>query len=83
MKNVTIIPVLNGFIVKVGCQEVVFTSVEALAHELVRYQVNPVEVELEYIRNALNPQIGSLQRQPGGIIPSLPTETARVDTRTR
>jgi len=55
IKRITIKPVLNGFLVTVGCQEVVFTDIRTVAYELVRYHKDPSGVEQEYIRNAVNP----------------------------
>lgn len=54
MQIITIEPVLNGFIVTVGCQRVVFTTLTTMLTEIVRYQASPQEVEKEYISNALN-----------------------------
>jgi len=56
MKTVTIRQVLNGFVVVVGCAEIVFQGkIELLAQELVRYQQNPDEVEKEYRDKSINP----------------------------
>jgi hypothetical protein len=54
VKELHIRPVLNGFVVKIGCQEVVFTSVKDFIKEFTRYQEKSDEVEKEYIKNALN-----------------------------
>jgi hypothetical protein len=54
MRQVTITPVLNGFLVQVGCQQVVFGSIEELCSELKRYQKAPAAVEKEYLTNAVN-----------------------------
>ena len=54
MYNITIEGVLNGFIVKVGCQTLVFNDIEKVASELVRYQKDPAGVEKEYVSNAMN-----------------------------
>lgn len=54
MKEITIRPVLNGFLVKVGCSEVAFTSVADLCSELRRYCLNPNKLEDEYLKNAIN-----------------------------
>ena len=55
MHTIEIKPVLNGFIVKVGCQIVVQSSKEALLSELKRYLDNPSKVSEEYLKNAINP----------------------------
>ena len=54
MKNVLIEPVLNGFIVTIGCSRVCFTDIDTLCAELKRYQVNPDVVEGEYREGAIN-----------------------------
>jgi hypothetical protein len=54
MRTVKITPVLNGFRVEVGCQELVFSSIEKLCEELIRYQKDPTGVEKEYLKNAVN-----------------------------
>jgi hypothetical protein len=54
VKELHIRPVLNGFVVKIGCQEVVFTSVKDFIKEFTRYQEKSDEVEKEYVKNALN-----------------------------
>lgn len=54
MREITIRSVLNGFIVRVGCQELVFTSMETITKELIRYQADPGAVEKEYLEHAVN-----------------------------
>jgi hypothetical protein len=62
MRDFKIKPVLNGFIVEIGCQTVVFTNMSTLVSELLRYQANPHMVEREYQRNAVNkPDPGLLE----------------------
>jgi len=56
MKRVTIQPVLNGFVVEVGCQTLVFKDIQTVAEELIRYWKNPRAVEQEYLQNAVNLQ---------------------------
>ncbi len=58
MKEIHIQPVLNGFIVKVGCTKVVFTDIISLTAELQRYHRNPEQVEKEYLENAINKRMG-------------------------
>ena len=50
MRNLTIKKVMNGFSVKVGCQDVVFRSKKKLLNELSRYIDDPDGVEKEYIK---------------------------------
>ena len=54
MREIHIKPVLNGFIVTVGCGVVVFTSIDALCEELRRYHSAPEQVEKEYQKAAIN-----------------------------
>ena len=54
MREIHIKPVLNGFIVTVGCGVVVFTSIDALCEELRRYHSAPEQVEKEYQNWAIN-----------------------------
>ena len=49
MKEVHITPVLNGFIVKVGCKTLVFESVERLTKELARYLKDREATAKEYL----------------------------------
>lgn len=58
MYDVRIKPVLNGFVVNVGCQTLVFQSMDILASELKRYQADPEKVEKEYRANAVNKSCG-------------------------
>ena len=54
MREIHIKPVLNGFIVTVGCGAVVFTSIDELCKELNRYHSAPEQVEKEYQEKAIN-----------------------------
>lgn len=49
MREVRITAVMNGYIVTVGCQTLVFTTREEMLTELGRYLANPCGVEAEYI----------------------------------
>lgn len=75
MKTVKIRPVLNGFVVTVGCSEVVFECITKLCIELARYHAHPEQVEKEYMNKAVN------RRCPGGMreggIGMTATEAAR------
>lgn len=59
MREVKIKPVLNGFIVEVGCQKLVYNSIEVLAADLVKYQKDPVAVEKEFQEKAVNKEHGT------------------------
>ena len=54
MREFTVRPALNGWIVKIGCQEVVFTRDDTLAREMQRYIGDPEGVEREYLAKAVN-----------------------------
>ena len=41
--------VLNGYIVTVGCKQIVFETREKMLSELDRYLKNPAQVEKEYL----------------------------------
>lgn len=72
MQKVTISPVLNGFLVTVGCSEVVFNSIEHLCVELRRYQENPAAVEKEYLTKAINRSKSTVLASPGvGVRPMI------------
>ena len=54
IREITITPVLNGFVCKVGCQKVVFQSPSELARAVERYYKNPDETEKEFLAGAVN-----------------------------
>lgn len=62
IRNLTITPVLNGYIVQAGCQQVVFQSAEQMLGEIGKYLANPSKVEAQYLAAAVNkpavPDIG-------------------------
>lgn len=68
IRNITITSVLNGFSARVGCQTVVFTSVEALVSSLSSYLQDPDSFEKDFIMNAINAKhtlsVGTLSSQP-------------------
>ena len=47
-RNISIRAVLNGYVVEVGCQTVVFESHHTLIRELEAYLLHPKEVEERY-----------------------------------
>ncbi|MFH1585235.1 MAG: hypothetical protein ABIB79_00525, partial [archaeon] len=47
-------PVLNGWIVTVGCSKVVFDQKTIMLGELSKYIDNPDEVEKKYMEKAVN-----------------------------
>lgn len=54
MRDLSIRAVLNGYIVSVGCQIVVFESRTKLLTELGRYLEDPDKVEKEYLVDSIN-----------------------------
>ena len=54
MREVHVRPVLNGFIVQVGCQTLVFHRIEDVAANLIAYQNDPEGMENEFIDRAIN-----------------------------
>ena len=54
LREIRIKPVLNGWIVKVGCQTVVFRFLPKMLEEIEKYLANPDETEKEYQESAVN-----------------------------
>lgn len=54
MKDVTISPAINGWVIKIGCLTAVAISKEGMLSEISRYIDDPNGVEVEYAANALN-----------------------------
>jgi len=88
MREVHIRPVLNGFLVTVGCQNLVFESIENLAAELVKYQKAPRAVEKSYLANAVNkgpatevpmPTVGAMRPVDAERRPGLPPPEAQEE----
>ena len=67
MKDIKIYPVLNGFVVKVGCQKIVFTSLAELTKELKRYYgaKNPSEIDKDWEENSIN---SGKDKNPAGFL---------------
>ncbi len=53
-REIHIIPVLNGFICRVGCQTVVFDSHSDMIAALKSYLINPEQVERDYRHSAMH-----------------------------
>lgn len=47
-------PALNGWVVKVGCREVVFTDLETMLNGLKTYYTYPDLTEDQYLHDAVN-----------------------------
>lgn len=54
MREVRIQPVLNGFMVQVGCQSLVFNRIEDVADNLVAYQKDPAGIEKKFVQACVN-----------------------------
>lgn len=52
-REINIVPVLNGLVVKVGCQTVVFNDIKQFIFELETYLKDPERVEKIYREKAL------------------------------
>lgn len=64
MRDITIRPVLKGYVVQVGCTTVVFGGKLALLRALESYLENPGKVEKEYLRDAVNPIVAPRPEEP-------------------
>ena len=54
MRDVTIKPALNGYVVRLGCQRVVFNDRAQMLRALDDYLENPREVERTYLEKSIN-----------------------------
>jgi hypothetical protein len=63
MKMVNIQPILNGWLVQVGCQSVAFTDKQTMLNELGDYLDNPRLVEKRFLERAKNKL--SIETGPG------------------
>jgi|GEM_PF-4083944 len=64
IRSINIEPVLNGFVVKVGCQIVVFKSIHDMVDHICNYYANPEDYEEQFIKECtvndmLNPRGGA------------------------
>ena len=59
IREIKINPVLNGFVVDIGCQKIVFTDAKLMAKKLVEYYTaeNPNEVEDDWLSNSTNSKL--------------------------
>lgn len=65
MHNITIKGVLNGWIVNVGCQTVVFDDLEIMMKEIQTYIKYPETSEKKYMENRKNHSPGLLEAVQG------------------
>jgi hypothetical protein len=75
-REIIITPVLNGFICKVGCQQVVFESVATLVQNLEAYLKDPNTTEARFIRDAVN----KMPDQPQQCMPTACDEATPIRT---
>lgn len=54
MRSIRVNPVLNGFVVEVGCRTLVFNKIEDVAENLVAYQKDPDGMEKKFAAAAVN-----------------------------
>ena len=54
MRDVTIKPALNGYVVRLGCQRIVFTDRALMLRALDDYLENPNSVEQHYLEKSIN-----------------------------
>lgn len=54
IRELTIKPVLNGYVVQAGCQQLVFNTPEALCDNLLKYYNNPEIEEKAWIEHGFN-----------------------------
>lgn len=57
LRNVKIVPVLNGWVVEVGCQKVVFNNIGTMLEEIRKYLTDPEEIEKTYRKSAVNARL--------------------------
>ncbi len=65
IRDIYIRPVLNGFLIKVGCQYVVFDDRDKMVDNLMRYLLDPERVEKEWTVGAMHAK--HLLGAPAGI----------------
>lgn len=66
---------MNGFVVTVGCQSVVFNDLKIMAGEIERYYRDPVATELAYRNTSINKMMEAPEPDcPGQESPILPTQ---------
>lgn len=75
LREITILKVMNGFVVRVGCQAVVFESASGLLEVLAKYIDDPTTIEREWIEK-YNPGKGYPADQVDPPIPSYVGESA-------
>lgn len=74
IRPINIQPVLNGFVVKIGCQAVVFNTISELATNVSEYYKNPEAAEKSFRETALNKAL--LTSQPADATKSITTSSS-------
>lgn len=81
-REITILPVLNGYICRVGCQTVCFTDRQRLLMELDHYYRDPEGTEKRFLAEAINQPVTdtppTAERPMGNIEPSSARVGAQV-----
>jgi hypothetical protein len=72
-REINIRPVINGFVVKVGCTEIVFTDANEMEAAFVEYMSDPRKAQEQWLSKANSHQIGYANEQ----IPPIPIEEQR------
>lgn len=80
-REITITPVLNGFVVQVGCQRVVFDSVKDMTSQIKRYYKNPDQIEKEFVEHALNKTLQNVPQPVNCTSPCDPCVGSAVERR--
>ncbi len=81
-RSAQITPVLNGFIVQIGCQTVVFDSPAALGAAVIEYYLDPEKTEKKYFANRVN-VTGGPEAVPVGPSPRISDNLRNVDRNVR
>jgi hypothetical protein len=63
-REITIRKVMNGFVVRVGCQELVFEGQAYMLMEIGRYLAEPEKVEREYLTKYLPDWLATTELTP-------------------
>jgi hypothetical protein len=63
-------PVLNGYIVRIGCKTLIFASIEALVSTIDKYLREPDAVEENYLKNSINSKYQPEEVRPGWTEPT-------------
>lgn len=79
-RQINIRPVLNGFVVDVGCQQVVVKSIDELCNSLREYLLNPEATEQRFLKEAVNKVGGGSQGDTACQVAATPYPTENAPT---